>query len=151
MQNYSKSDASPSFSMQMLASKHPLSFYLYMLIADTPLMLLIPTYFILVIYSNLNFFIIVNGALEFMCQVKIIMAVHQWWGKTSNMKMYHGVASFKKTLRPPRLKNHYKDIHFLPISSQKFLILIWSNSEQWKADFTLEPPVGFVMDCQSSN
>ena len=77
MQNYSKFDASPSFSMQMLASKHPLSFYLYMLIADTPLMLLIPTYSILVIYSNLNFFIIVNGALEFMCQVKIIMAVHQ--------------------------------------------------------------------------
>ena len=61
----------------MLASKHPLSFYVYILIADTPLILLIPIYYISFIYSNLNFFIIVNRALQFMCQVKLIMAVHQ--------------------------------------------------------------------------
>ena len=98
MQNYWKFDVSPSFSMQMLASKHPLSFYVYILIADTPLILLIPIYYISFIYSNLNFFIIVNRALQFMCQVKLIMAVHQWWEKTSNIIM----ASFHGWVQLPR-------------------------------------------------
>ena len=29
--------------------------------------------------------------------------------------------------------------YFLPLSSQKFLVLIWSASEIWKAELTLEP------------
>ena len=32
---------------------------------------------------------------------------------------------------------------FLPFSSQNFLVLILSTSEEWKAESTLEPPSGF--------
>ena len=32
---------------------------------------------------------------------------------------------------------------FLPLSSQKFLVLILSTSSGWKAELTLEPPIGF--------
>ena len=31
---------------------------------------------------------------------------------------------------------------FLPLSLQKFLVLIWSTSEGWKAESTLKPPSG---------
>ena len=31
----------------------------------------------------------------------------------------------------------------LPPSSQIFLVLIWSTSEGWKVESTLEPPSGF--------
>ena len=34
-------------------------------------------------------------------------------------------------------------IYFLPFSSQKFLVLILSTSEEWKAESTLEPLSGF--------
>ena len=34
-------------------------------------------------------------------------------------------------------------VYFLPFSSQKFLVLILSTSEGWKAESTLEPPSGF--------
>ena len=34
-------------------------------------------------------------------------------------------------------------IYFLPLSSQKFLVLILSTSEGWKTESTLEPPSGF--------
>ena len=36
-----------------------------------------------------------------------------------------------------------KAVYFLPFSSQKFLVLILSTSERWKAELTLEPPSGF--------
>ena len=43
-----------------------------------------------------------------------------------------------------RLQSHYEEsVYFLPFRSQKFLILIWSTSEGWKAESTLEPPSGF--------
>ena len=32
---------------------------------------------------------------------------------------------------------------FFPLSSQNVQILIWSNSEGWKAESTLEPTKGF--------
>ena len=39
-----------------------------------------------------------------------------------------------------RLHSHYKEgVYFLPISSQIFLGLIWSISERWKSESTLEP------------
>ena len=39
-----------------------------------------------------------------------------------------------------RLHSHYKEgVYFLPISSQIFLGLIWSTSERWKSESTLEP------------
>ena len=34
-------------------------------------------------------------------------------------------------------------VYFLPLSSQKFLVLILSTSEGWKAESSLEPPSGF--------
>ena len=34
-------------------------------------------------------------------------------------------------------------VYFLPLSSQKFLVLIWSISERWKVESNLEPPNGF--------
>ena len=41
------------------------------------------------------------------------------------------------------LKSHYQDtIYFLPLSSQKLLVLIWSTSDRWKNESTLEPPSG---------
>ena len=37
---------------------------------------------------------------------------------------------------------HFEEaVYFLPLSSQKFLVLILSTSERWKAESTLEPPV----------
>ena len=43
-----------------------------------------------------------------------------------------------------RLQSHYDEaVCFLPLSSQKFLVLIWSTSEIWKAESTLELPSGF--------
>ena len=43
-----------------------------------------------------------------------------------------------------RLQSHYENaVYFLPLSSEKFLVPIWSTSEGWKAESTLEPPGGF--------
>ena len=63
------------------------------------------------------------------------------------------MASFlKKTLWPlfmvgVQLRqgySHFEEaVYFLPFSSQKFLVLILSTSEGWKAESTLEPPSGF--------
>ena len=40
--------------------------------------------------------------------------------------------------------SHFEEaVYFLPFSSQKFLVLILSTSEGWKAESTLEPPKGF--------
>ena len=43
-----------------------------------------------------------------------------------------------------RLQSHKKEaVYFLPLTSQKFPVLIWSTSERWIAEPTLEPPCGF--------
>ena len=43
-----------------------------------------------------------------------------------------------------RLRRHYWEaVYFLPTRSQKFLVLIWSTLEGWKAESTLELPSGF--------
>ena len=34
-------------------------------------------------------------------------------------------------------------VYFLPLSSQKFLVLILPTLEGWKAESSLEPPSGF--------
>ena len=34
-------------------------------------------------------------------------------------------------------------VYFLPPSSQKILVLIWSTLEGWKAESTLEPSSGY--------
>ena len=53
-----------------------------------------------------------------------------------------------------RLQSHFKEaVYFLQLSSQKFLVLILSTSEGWKAESTLEPPSGFehgILDWESS-
>ena len=36
-----------------------------------------------------------------------------------------------------------EEVYFLPLSSQKFLVLILSTSERWKAESTLELLSGF--------
>ena len=39
-----------------------------------------------------------------------------------------------------RLQSHYEEtVYFLALNPQKFLVLIWSTSERWKAELTLEP------------
>ena len=44
----------------------------------------------------------------------------------------------------PQGYSHFKEaVYFLPFSSQKFLVLILSTSEVWKAESTLEPPSDF--------
>ena len=44
----------------------------------------------------------------------------------------------------PQGYSHFKEVvYFLPLSSQKFLVLILSTSEGWKTELTLEPPIGF--------
>ena len=44
----------------------------------------------------------------------------------------------------PQGYSHFKEaVYFLPFSSQKFLVLILSTSEGWKAELTLEPPSCF--------
>ena len=44
----------------------------------------------------------------------------------------------------PQGYSHFEEaVYFLPVSSQKFLVLILSTSEVWKAGSTLKPPSGF--------
>ena len=44
----------------------------------------------------------------------------------------------------PQGWSHFeKAVYFLPLSSQKFLVVILSTLEGWKAESTLEPPAGF--------
>ena len=44
----------------------------------------------------------------------------------------------------PQAYSHFEEaVYFSPFSSQKFLVLILSTSEGWKAESTLEPPSGF--------
>ena len=46
----------------------------------------------------------------------------------------------------PQCESHFEEaFYFLPLSSQKFLVLILSTSEGWKAESTLEPPGGFEL------
>ena len=43
-----------------------------------------------------------------------------------------------------KTRNHFEEIvYFLPLRSQKFLALILSTSEGWKAESTLEPRSSF--------
>ena len=58
----------------------------------------------------------------------------------------------KKTLWPlfmdgaqlPQGQSHFEEtVYFLPISSQKLLVLNLLTSEGWKTELTLEPPSGF--------
>ena len=71
-------------------------------------------------------------------KITIFMAPFYQWGLTAS-----------------KLQSHYEEaVYFLPQSSQKFLVLIWSTSEGWKAELTLEPPSGFdhgPLDWEFSN
>ena len=46
-------------------------------------------------------------------------------------------------LLPQGLSHFEKAFYFLPLSSKKFLVLILSTSEGWKAESTLDPHSGF--------
>ena len=39
--------------------------------------------------------------------------------------------------------NSRRQFYYLPLSSQKSMIVNSSNSEGWKAELTLDPPCGF--------
>ena len=44
----------------------------------------------------------------------------------------------------PQGYSHFKEaVYFLPLSSQKFLVLTLLTSDEWKAESTLEPLSGF--------
>ena len=50
---------------------------------------------------------------------------------------------FMDEVQLPQGYSHFEEaVYFLPFSSQKFLVLILSTSEGWKAESTLEPPSG---------
>ena len=50
-----------------------------------------------------------------------------------------------------RLQSHYEEIvYFLPLSFQKFLVLIRSISKGWKDEMTLKPSSGFELVYQPS-
>ena len=62
----------------------------------------------------------------------------QAWKKTNFMAPFYGRGSTAS-----RLLSHFEEIvYFLILSSQKFLVLIWSTSERWMAEPILEPPSG---------
>ena len=51
---------------------------------------------------------------------------------------------FKDGAQLPQGWSHFEEaVYFLPLSSQKFLVLILLTSEGWKAESTLEPPSDF--------
>ena len=128
------------------------------LIVDAPLNLLIPTNYILFIYSNLTFPVIVNGALAFTWKANLIMVVHKQRKRLQAWKYQHKYLSelhLKKNFMAPfygwdsatsRLQSYYEEkVCFLPPSPQIFLVLIWSTSEGWKAELTLDPTSGFEL------
>ena len=44
----------------------------------------------------------------------------------------------------PQGQSHSEEaVYFVPLSSQKLLVLILSTTEGWKAESTLEPPTSF--------
>ena len=51
---------------------------------------------------------------------------------------------FMDGVQLPQGYSHFKQaVYFLPLSSQKFQVLILLTSERWKAESTLEPLSGF--------
>ena len=51
---------------------------------------------------------------------------------------------FMDGVQLPQGYSHFEEaVYFLPFSSQKFVVLILSTSERWKAESTLEQPSGF--------
>ena len=54
------------------------------------------------------------------------------------------MAPFVDGVQLPQVYSHFEEaVYFLPFISQKFLVLILSISEGWKAELALEPPSGF--------
>ena len=54
------------------------------------------------------------------------------------------MAPFLDGVQLPQGYSHFEEaVYFIKLSSQKFLALILSTSEEWKAEFTLKPPNGF--------
>ena len=44
----------------------------------------------------------------------------------------------------PQGQSHFEEAgYFLPLSCQKYLVLVLSTSEGWKAESNVEPPIGF--------
>ena len=51
---------------------------------------------------------------------------------------------FMDGVQLPQGYSHFEEaVYFLPLSYKKLVVLIWSTSQGWKAESTLEPPSGF--------
>ena len=48
--------------------------------------------------------------------------------------------------RPKLQSNYEKTVYFLPLSTQKYLVLISSNLDGWKVESTLEPLSDFELE-----
>ena len=91
-----------------------------------------------------------NGTKLYQTDSFIYLGIHldkylTWKHQTNN-------AAIKKTLWPlfmdgvqlPQGYSHFKEaVYIIPLSSQKFLVLILSTWEGWKVESTLEKPNGF--------
>ena len=53
------------------------------------------------------------------------------------------MAHFKDGFQLSQGWSHFEEADFFPLSSQKFLVLILSTSEEWKVKLTLDPSSGF--------
>ena len=92
--------------------------------------------------------------LQFIFSKSSKMTGHYWYQPDHFCYLYlmQWNAEIKKTLRPvsvsinrDQLPKGYRPttrrLFFLPLSSQKFLLFIWSNLQRWKAESTLSHPV----------
>ena len=61
--------------------------------------------------------------------------------KKNFMAPFYGRVSTASMLQ----SNFGEAVYFLPLSSQKFLVLILLTSEGWKAESTLEPRIGLEL------
>ena len=95
-------------------------------------------------HINIQYFVL-NG--------KIFSISDAFWEKECLFKSISTTCYYKENIATAfygwgstisRLQSHYeKAAHFLPLISQKFLVLIWSTSERWRAESSLEPPSSF--------
>ena len=60
--------------------------------------------------------------------------------KKKIMTLFYGWGS---TVSKLQMSHYGETVYFLPRITQEFLAVIWSTSEGWKAELTLEPPSGF--------